>query len=38
LNAGTRILIGGQMQMTGSIALAQTYYFYYTGGIALRPA
>jgi hypothetical protein len=38
LNAGMRILIGGQMQVTGSGALAQVYYFYYTGGIALRPA
>jgi hypothetical protein len=38
LTAGTRILIGGQMQTTGSGALTQTHYFYFTGGIALRPA
>jgi hypothetical protein len=37
LNAGTRILIGGQMQIIGSGPLSQNYYFYFTGGIALRP-
>jgi hypothetical protein len=38
LSAGARILIGGQMEIDGSSALAQQYYFYFTGGIALRPA
>jgi hypothetical protein len=37
LAAGIRLLIGGQMQITGNSSLQQTYYFYYTGGIALRP-
>jgi hypothetical protein len=36
LPAGTRILIGGLMQIIGSSSLAQNYYFYFTGGIALR--
>jgi hypothetical protein len=37
LTAGTRIIISGQMQITGSGVLFQNYYFHYTGGIALRP-
>jgi hypothetical protein len=37
LSAGTRILIGGQMQISGSGSLSQQYYFYFTGGISLRP-
>ncbi|MDR2659876.1 MAG: hypothetical protein LBC27_07820, partial [Spirochaetaceae bacterium] len=37
LSAGTRILIGGQIQIIGSSSLSQQYYFYFTGGLALRP-
>jgi hypothetical protein len=37
LVAGMRILIGGQMQIGGSGSLSHKYYFYFTGGIALRP-
>ncbi|MDR1615842.1 MAG: hypothetical protein LBR98_02370 [Syntrophomonadaceae bacterium] len=36
LTAGTRILIGGQMEIKGSGNLNQNYYFYSTGGIAIR--
>jgi hypothetical protein len=36
VSAGTRLLIAGQMQINGSGALTQNYYFYHTGGIALR--
>jgi hypothetical protein len=36
LTAGTRILIGGQMEIIGGGNLARTYYFYFTGGIGLR--
>jgi hypothetical protein len=38
LSAGTRVLIGGQMEIVGSGNLLQTYYFYLTGGIAIRSA
>jgi hypothetical protein len=38
LSAGTRILIGGQMEARGSANLARDYYFYITGGISLRQA
>jgi hypothetical protein len=36
LPAGTRVLIGGQMEIIGTSNLAQSYNFYLTGGIALR--
>jgi hypothetical protein len=38
LSAGTRILIGGAIQLSGSGNLARSYYIYYTGGIGLRQA
>jgi hypothetical protein len=38
LAAGTRLLIGGHMEITGAGTLAHSYYFYFTGGIALRQA
>ncbi|MDR2091226.1 MAG: hypothetical protein LBP62_06250, partial [Clostridiales bacterium] len=37
LIAGIRLLIGGHMEIRGSGALARNYYFYFTGGIAIRP-
>jgi hypothetical protein len=38
LPAGTRILIGGLMSVAGGGNLTSSYYFYFTGGIALRAA
>jgi hypothetical protein len=38
LVAGMRLLIGGQIQVSGSGKLDQRQYFYFSGGIALRPA
>jgi hypothetical protein len=38
LPAGTRILIGGQMELAGSPLLALGYYFFFTGAIAVRQA
>jgi hypothetical protein len=37
LTAGTRLLIGGHMEITGTGSLAHSYLFHFTGGIALRP-
>jgi hypothetical protein len=37
LTAGTRVFIGGQMEITGGGNLEQRHYFYFSGGIALRP-
>jgi hypothetical protein len=36
LTAKTRLLIGGEIQITGSGGLARDYSFSYTGGIAMR--
>jgi hypothetical protein len=38
LAAGTRVLIGGHISLSGSGTLAQRYSFYFTGGIAVRMA
>jgi hypothetical protein len=38
LPAGTRLLIGGAMSVSGTATLSQKYFFYFTGGIAVRPA
>jgi hypothetical protein len=35
LPAGIRILIGGQIRTSGTGTLAQSYNFYYTGGISI---
>jgi hypothetical protein len=35
LLAGTRILIGAQMEISGSSNLGRSYYFYFNGGIGL---
>jgi hypothetical protein len=36
LTAGTRVLIGGHLEISGTGPLLHTYYFYFTGGIALK--
>jgi hypothetical protein len=36
LLAGIRIIIGGQIEISGSSGLARDYYFYFTGGIAMH--
>ena len=37
LNAGERLLIAGLCETEGTCKQAQTYYFYFTGGISLAP-
>jgi hypothetical protein len=38
LSAGTRILIGGQMVLSGSPLQTLSYYFFFSGAISIRQA